>query len=139
MVRKSSGKQGNPDIDRRVRHAAEAALSKKALNLDVLAVAELTSLGDYFVICSTTSERQSQAVIEAIEDRLREEDGVKPLLVEGKVPGRWILVDYGDFVVHVFTEECRHYYSLERLWGDAPNVTGRFVDDAGNESSAVGD
>lgn len=116
-----------PDIEARVQHAAEAALDKKAFDLEVLEVGALTSIGDYFMICSTRSEKQSHTIVEAIEARVREVDGVRPLLVEGKVPGRWILIDYGDFVVHVFTEDCRKYYGLERLWGDAPNVTGQFV------------
>jgi len=110
-------------IQNRVRHVVEAALDKKAMDLDVLAVEGLTSIADYFIICSATTERQANAIYDSIEARLRMSDGVKPLFVEGTVPGRWILVDYGDFIVHVFTEECRKYYSLERLWGDAPNVT----------------
>lgn len=101
----------------------EAALDKKASDLDVLAVEGLTSIADYFIICSAATERQTNAIYDSVESRLREEDGIKPLYVEGTAPGRWILVDYGDFIVHIFTEECRKYYSLERLWGDAPNVT----------------
>ena len=61
---------------------------------------------------------------------MQKEEGVKPLLVEGAPPGRWILIDFGDFIVHVFTEECRRYYGLERLWGDAPNVTAEFTAEA---------
>lgn len=110
-------------IQNRVRHVVAAALDKKASDLDVLAVEGLTSIADYFIICSAVTERQTNAIYDSIESRLREEEGVKPLYVEGAVPGRWILVDYGDFIVHIFTEECRKYYSLERLWGDAPNVT----------------
>ena len=110
-------------IKDRVRHVVEAALDKKAVDLDVLAVEGLTSIADYFIICSAATERQTNAIYDSIEARLRESDGVKPLFVEGTASGRWILVDYGDFIVHIFTEECRKYYSLERLWGDAPNVT----------------
>lgn len=110
-------------IQNRVRQVVAAALDKKASDLDVLAVEGLTSIADYFIICSAATERQTNAIYDSIESRLREEEGVKPLYVEGAVPGRWILVDYGDFIVHIFTEECRKYYSLERLWGDAPNVT----------------
>ncbi|HUF16789.1 MAG TPA: ribosome silencing factor [Thermoanaerobaculia bacterium] len=110
----------------RVRLAVEAALDKKALDLDVLHVEKLTSIADYFIICSASSERQTQAIADGIESRLREEK-VKPALVEGTNPGRWILVDYGDFLVHIFTEECRRFYGLERLWGDAPNLTPEFA------------
>lgn len=115
-------------VRERVRLAVEAALDKKALDLDVLHVEKLTSIADYFIICSASSERQTQAIADGIETRLREEK-VKPALVEGTNPGRWILVDYGDFIVHIFTEECRRFYGLERLWGDAPNLTAEFSSD----------
>jgi ribosome-associated protein len=117
-------------IQRRVQHAVSAAVDKKASDLDVLAVAELTSIADYFIICSAGSERQAQAIADAVQEKLRAGDGVKPLLVEGTTPGRWILLDYGDFIFHVFTEDCRRFYGLERLWGDAPNVTGDFAEEA---------
>lgn len=117
-------------IEARVRLAVAAALDKKATNLDVLAVGELTSIADYFVLCSAGSERQAQAVADNIVDRLKQEMGVKPLLVEGATPGRWVLIDFGDFIVHIFTEEVRRFYGLERLWGDAPNVTAEYTGEA---------
>lgn len=107
----------------RVIHAAQAALDKKAENLDILHVEKLTTIADYFVICSAANERQSQAIADAVQERLQKDDRVKAQVVEGANPGRWILVDYGDFIVHVFTDETRRFYGLERLWGDAPNVT----------------
>jgi len=116
-------------IQRRVHTAVSAALDKKAADLDVLAVSELTSIADYFVICSAGNERQAQAIADSVQEKLRAEDSVKPLLVEGTTPGRWILLDYGDFIFHVFTEDCRRFYGLERLWGDAPNVTSDFTDE----------
>jgi ribosome-associated protein len=120
----------NDPIYHRVHTAVSAALDKKALDLDVLAVSELTSIADYFLLCSATSERQAQAIADSIVDKLREDDRVKPLLVEGTTPGRWILLDYGDFIFHIFTEDCRRFYGLERLWGDAPNVTAEFSEEA---------
>ena len=114
-------------IRQRVRTAASAAIDKKAFDLDVLAVGELTSIADYFVLCSANTERQTQSIADHVLEKVRQEEGVKPLLVEGTTPGRWILVDFGDFIVHIFTEECRRYYGLERLWGDAPNVTADFT------------
>jgi ribosome-associated protein len=120
----------NDPIHHRVRTAVSAALDKKAIDLDVLAVSELTSIADYFLLCSATSERQAQAIADSVVDKLREDDRVKPLLVEGATPGRWILLDYGDFIFHIFTEECRRFYGLERLWGDAPNVTAEFSEEA---------
>ncbi|HUO83940.1 MAG TPA: ribosome silencing factor [Thermoanaerobaculia bacterium] len=134
MARRARAKESDKAIEERVRHAAEAAVDKKAFDIEILDVARLTSIGDFFIICSTRSERQSQAVADAVEERVRQEAGAKPILVEGKTPGRWILMDYGDFVVHVFTEDCRRYYGLERLWGDAPNLTSRFVSDEQNLS-----
>lgn len=117
-------------IQRRVRTAVAGALDKKAFNLDVLQVSELTSIADYFILCSANSERQTQAIADNILEKVREEDGAKPLLVEGATPGHWILIDFGDFIFHIFTEDCRRYYGLERLWGDAPNVTPEFTEEA---------
>ena len=117
-------------IESRVRIAVAAALDKKATDLDVLAVAELTSIADYFILASATNERQAAAIADAVTDRLREELNVKPLLVEGTTPGRWVLLDFGDFIVHIFTEDVRRFYGLERLWGDAPNVTAEYTGEA---------
>ncbi len=117
-------------IQQRVRTAVSAAVDKKAFDLDVLAVTELTSIADYFVLCSANNERQTQAIADSVLEKVRKEEGVKPLLVEGATPGRWILVDFGDFIFHIFTQECRRYYGLERLWGDAPNVTAEFTGEA---------
>jgi ribosome-associated protein len=119
----------NDPIQNRVRTAVGAALDKKALDLQVLAVGNVTSIADYFILCSATSERQAQAIADGVVDTLRDE-GVRPLLVEGATPGRWILVDYGDFIFHIFTEDCRRFYGLERLWGDAPNVTAELSEEA---------
>ncbi len=116
-------------IESRVRVVVTAAMDKKAIDLDVLAVAELTSIADYFILCSATSERQAQAIADGVLEKLRADLGVKPLLVEGTTPGRWILIDFGDFIFHVFTEECRRFYGLERLWGDAPNVTADYSEE----------
>jgi ribosome-associated protein len=118
----------NDPIQDRVRVAVAAAVDKKAYDLDVLAVGKLTSIADYFVLCSASSERQTQAIADSIVEKLREERKVKPLLIEGTTPGRWILLDYGDFIVHIFTEECRRFYGLERLWGDAPEATAAFME-----------
>jgi ribosome-associated protein len=120
----------NDPIQQRVRTAVGAALDKKAYDLDVLQVTELTSIADYFIICSAGTERQTQAIADNVLEKVREDQGVKPLLVEGTTPGRWILIDFGDFIVHIFTEDCRRFYGLERLWGDAPNVTQEFTEEA---------
>jgi ribosome-associated protein len=117
----------NNSIEARVQVAVTAALDKKATDLDVLAVGKLTSIADYFVICSAGNERQAQAIADNVIDRLKQELNVKPLLVEGATPGRWVLLDFGDFIVHIFTEDVRRFYGLERLWGDAPNVTAEYT------------
>lgn len=117
-------------IESRVRLAVAAALDKKATDLDVLQVGELTSIADYFILCSAGNERQASAIADAILERLKSELGVKPLLVEGTTPGRWVLLDFGDFIVHIFTEDVRRFYGLERLWGDAPNVTAEYTGEA---------
>jgi ribosome-associated protein len=100
--------------------AAEAARDKQAADVVVLDVAELLSITDYFVICSTSSNRQLKTVIEAVEERVRDEVRLKPVRREGEADAGWWLLDYVDVVVHVFGEEERAYYDLERLWSDAP-------------------
>jgi ribosome-associated protein len=117
----------NDPIAARVRIAVTAALDKKAFDLDVLSVGGLTSIADYFILASASNERQAQAIADSITSELREQLNVKPLIVEGTTPGRWILLDFGDFIAHIFTEDVRRFYGLERLWGDAPNVTAEFT------------
>lgn len=117
----------NDSIESRVRVAVAAALEKKAFNLDVLSVGDLTSIADYFVLASASNERQAAAIADAVVDQLKQQLGARPLLVEGTTPGRWILLDFGDFIVHIFTEDVRRFYGLERLWGDAPNVTTEYT------------
>jgi len=87
----------------------------------LLRTAEVTTMADYFVICSGRSDRQVQALAGAIVDQLREE-GVRPLGVEGQAASRWVLLDYGSVIVHVFAAEERDYYGLERLWSNAAQV-----------------
>jgi ribosome-associated protein len=88
----------------------------------VLDLRHLKVFTDYFVICHGTSGRHALSIADAVEERLARELGSKPGHVEGRRVAEWILLDYIDFVVHVFTEEKRAYYGLERLWGDAPRL-----------------
>lgn len=113
---------GELDIPARVREAVTAALSRQAEELRVLDVAKVARFTDYFVVCHGNNERQVTAIAEAIDERLRPL-GVRPLHLEGEREARWILMDYGDFVVHVFDADQRDFYGLERLWGDAADVT----------------
>jgi ribosome-associated protein len=108
------------------REGVAAALDKKAGDLLVLSLSEISSFADYFVICSAGSERQAQAIADAIEERLRVR-GRRPASIEGFAASRWILLDYGEVLFHVFLEEARRFYGLERLWGDAGDETRRFA------------
>jgi ribosome-associated protein len=104
-----------------LRAAAEAAASKKAVDMVGLDLSGLDGVADYFLICSGSSEPQVKAIAEAVEDQLREL-GARPWHVEGREFRRWVLLDFVDVVVHVFHEKTREYYLLERLWGDARRV-----------------
>jgi len=104
-----------------LRAAAAAAASKKAEDMVGLDLREMKGVADYFLICSAGNETQVKAIAEAIEDTLRPM-GAKPWHVEGSGGRRWVLLDYVDVVVHVFHEQTREYYLLERLWGDARSV-----------------
>lgn len=115
-----------PDIAARCRHAVAAVEDRKARDLRVLELTEISSLADYFLLCSGNTERQVQAIADAVVERLRA-DKVRPHHIEGYQPGRWVLLDYGDFVVHVFDDSTRAFYALEKLWADAPDVTAEFV------------
>jgi len=113
-------------LTKRLKKGVAALLDKKAEKLVVLKLAELTSVADYFVLASATNDRQCKALADAVEETLRA-DGVRPLSVEGYESAHWILIDYGDIVFHVFLDEARRFYGLERLWGDAPETTETFV------------
>ncbi len=104
-----------------LRIAAEAADSKSALDLVALDVSDPLPLTDVFLLASGRNERNVVAIAEEIEDKLLE-NGTKALRREGRAEGRWVLLDFGDLVVHVFHEEDRMYYSLERLWRDCPAI-----------------
>lgn len=100
--------------------AAEAAADKKAQDIAILDVSKQLVITDYFVICSGNTERQVRTIADSVERRLAEGFGTKPFRREGEREARWVLLDYVDFVVHVFHLEDREYYDLERLWSDAP-------------------
>lgn len=102
--------------------AARAADEKKATDIMVQEVGELISVTDYFVIATAANRRQVEAIVDEIEERVRKEAHVKPLHREGTEDGMWALLDYGNFVVHVFQPETREYYRLEMLWNDAPVI-----------------
>ena len=102
------------------RIAAGAADEKTATDTVVLEVGEVLGIAEAFVITSAGNERLVRTIAEEIERQVKEAGGPGPLRVEGMSDARWVLMDYGDIVVHVFLEEARRYYDLERLWSDAP-------------------
>jgi ribosome-associated protein len=110
-----------PDPGELAHRIVDLASDKKASDIVLLRTAEVTSMADYFVIASGRSDRQVQALSEAIVDELRDE-GIKPLGVEGRSSARWVLLDYGSVIVHLFAPEEREYYGLERLWSNATEV-----------------
>ena len=102
--------------------AVQALDSKKGVDIKVMEVTELTTLADYFVICTGSSNTQINALCGAVEEKLAVEAGEKPLHREGHRDGTWVLLDYGCVVVHVFSDEAREFYDLERLWSDGKPV-----------------
>ena len=101
--------------------AVNAALEKKAKNLVILNIRNITSFADYTVICSGTSDRQVQSIASSVEESMKKA-GILPLGIEGEKGSRWVLMDYADIVVHVFYEPVREFYDIERLWSDAPRM-----------------
>ena len=101
--------------------AVQAAANKKAEVMKILDLREISSFTDYFVICSGHSDRQVQAIADSIVIQLKE-DGFMPISVEGYREGRWVVVDFGDVVIHVFHDAIRDYYDIEQLWHDARKV-----------------
>lgn len=104
-----------------VMAAVNAALDKKAEKLELLDLRDGLAFTDFFIICTGNNIRQVQAIADGIQEALREND-VRPALVEGYNRAEWILLDYFDFIVHIFTPATRDFYALERLWGDAKRV-----------------
>ena len=106
-----------------IRTAALAADEKKAENIVAFDVSESLAITDAFMVASAPNERQVSSVVDAIEDKLIQEHKVKPLRREGRGEGRWVLLDFGDIVIHVLHDEDRAFYALERLWGDSPKIS----------------
>ncbi|NBU21052.1 ribosome silencing factor [bacterium] len=100
---------------------ARAAIDKKAENVKILDISELSGFTDYFIICSGISDRQVQAIADSVKSTMKQQ-GVELVATEGYSEGRWVLLDFGDMVVHVFLDALREYYDLENLWADAPRV-----------------
>ena len=106
------------DLARRI---AEIASDKLAHDIRVFDLREIVSYTDFFIICSGGTERQTKAIHDAIHQELKDVHGLLPRRVEGLTEARWILMDYLDAVIHIFTPDARSFYRLEQLWGDAPS------------------
>jgi ribosome-associated protein len=112
-------KKTPPKFPKSVAGAVRATLDKKAIDVVVLDLRKAGGFTDFFVICTGANPRHINAIADAVEDTLRTEFGERPHLTEGIEKSQWILLDYFNFVVHVFSRECRAFYELERLWGNA--------------------
>jgi ribosome-associated protein len=108
------------DPERLAERIAAIATDRKAVDVRVIDLRGIVSYTDFFVICSGNTERQTKAIHDAIYTELKKEDGLLPRRAEGLREARWILLDYLDCVVHIFTPDARRYYRLEQLWGEAP-------------------
>lgn len=111
----------NMDSKQIMETVVKAMDSKKAIDIKVLDISTVTTMADYFVICQGNSGTQMKAISEEIEEKLSEK-GVNPIGREGMSTAYWILMDYSDVIVHVFSNESRGFYSIENLWSDAPEV-----------------
>lgn len=109
------------ELDDSLRLALKCAADKKAFDLRALDLRDVTEFTEFFVIASGANQRQTQAIADEIEEKLKK-SGTKPVRIEGYSSAEWILMDYGDFIVHVFDKEARDFYDLERLWRDARRV-----------------
>jgi ribosome-associated protein len=109
------------DGKERLLQCINASLKRKAKNLTILNLKELSSFADYFIILSGTSDRQVQSIAASIRENLKE-CGIVPLGIEGESLGKWVLMDYEDVIIHVFYEPIREFYDIERLWPDVPRM-----------------
>lgn len=127
----------HPDAVELARIAVVGADDKKATDLAVLDVADLMAVVDVFVLASTRNERQLKAAVDSIEEQVREQLDRRPLRREGTPASGWFLLDYGDVVCHVFDEEQREFYDLDRLWADVPRLDPT-TGEAGTAPAATG-
>jgi ribosome-associated protein len=117
-----------PKLPKSVAGAVQAALDKKAVDVVVLDLRKAGGFTDYFVICTGTNPRQINAIADGVEETLRRDLGERPALAEGVHKSEWILLDYFNFIVHIFSRDCRAFYDLERLWGNAERL--EFADES---------
>jgi ribosome-associated protein len=111
------------DLDPEVQLAITCASEKKATDMIALDLRQIASFAEYFVIASGANQRQVQAISDEIEEQLKKQLSTRPVRIEGYSSAEWVLMDYGDFIVHIFNKEAREFYDLERLWRDAVKIT----------------
>jgi len=122
MSNKTSNVLSKQKLPQGVKISVKASQAKKAEDIFVLDLSRISSFTDFFVIMNGNSNRQNIALYENIELELKKKK-IRPISIEGKENAEWILMDYGDFIIHIFSEKAREYYSLEKLWGDAPKTS----------------
>jgi ribosome-associated protein len=110
------------ELDDEVQLAIRCADDKKAMRMTVLDLRQIASFTEFFVIADGSNQRQVQAIADEINERLKKQKGRRPVRIEGYKSAEWVLLDYGDFIVHLFNKEARDFYDLERLWRDAGKV-----------------
>ncbi len=119
--KKNRKKMTKQTLPKEIKISIKAGKEKKGEDIVVIGLKEISSFTDYFIIMNGNSIRQNTAIYENIEKELKKEN-IFPLHVEGKENAEWILMDYGSFILHIFSKELREYYSLEKLWGDGPKL-----------------
>jgi ribosome-associated protein len=122
LRKRTTTKPSSSKLPKQVAAAIDAARDKKATGVVVLDLKKAGAFTDYFVICSAANPRQVQAIADAVEQTLKTEHKQRPSLVEGYARAEWILLDYFDFVVHIFSRHARDFYGLDRLWGSATRI-----------------
>ena len=110
------------ELDENVKLAPHSASEKKAFDLTALDLREIASFTEFFIIATGANQRQVQAISDEIEEQLKKQSGTRPVRTEGYSAAEWVLMDYGDFIVHIFEKNAREFYDLERLWRDAKKV-----------------
>ena len=110
------------ELDEEVKLALTSASEKKAYDLVALDLREIASFTEFFIIATGANQRQVQAITDEIEEQLKKQAGARPVRTEGYSAAEWVLMDYGDFIVHIFEKNAREFYDLERLWRDAKKV-----------------
>lgn len=111
------------DLDAELKLAVQCALDKKAVGISILDLRQIASFTEFFVVASGTNQRQVQAIADEIKEQLKEQLDARLVRIEGYNTAEWVLLDFGDFIFHIFDKDAREFYDLERLWRDAGKVT----------------